>query len=100
MLFCDFVVVFAVKNMVPKVNGECQLAVTGGGCPDVNKCVETCRPCYRGIGRITAFCRPAGGGIPFDECVCAFSRGAPCNPPGPPKCPGSPPLPTNMTTLV
>ncbi|XVF63073.1 hypothetical protein PTKIN_Ptkin09bG0059500 [Pterospermum kingtungense] len=87
----------SVKNMVPKVNGGCQLAVKGGGCPDVNKCVETCSPCYRGVGQITAFCRPAGGGIPFDECICYFSHGAPCNPPGPPKCPGLPP--TNMTLV-
>ncbi|XWS13676.1 hypothetical protein CRYUN_Cryun36dG0058800 [Craigia yunnanensis] len=59
----------SVKNMVPKVNGDCQQAVKGGGCPDVSKCVETCRPCYRGVGQITAFCRSAGGGIPFDECA-------------------------------
>ncbi|KAJ0093099.1 hypothetical protein Patl1_25312 [Pistacia atlantica] len=66
----------------------CELAVRGGGCPDVNACVAICEPCYRGIGKIRAFCRSAGGGIPFDECICSFSKGAPCNPPAPPKCPG------------
>ncbi|KAJ0035960.1 hypothetical protein Pint_24760 [Pistacia integerrima] len=66
----------------------CELAVRGGGCPDVNACVAICEPCYRGIGKIRAFCRSAGGGIPFDECICSFAKGAPCNPPAPPKCPG------------
>lgn len=66
----------------------CTQAVIGGGCPDVKQCVEVCRPCYRGIGQISVFCRPAGGGIPVDQCVCSFKSGAPCNPPSPPRCPG------------
>ncbi|OMO85649.1 hypothetical protein COLO4_21519 [Corchorus olitorius] len=86
--------------MVLKVNGDCPLAVTGGGCPDLNKCTETCRPCYRGVGKVTAFCKPAGGGIPVDQCICDFSEGAPCNPPAPPQCPGRSVLITNNVTLV
>lgn len=67
----------------------CELAVRGGGCPDdVQECIKLCGPCSRGIGKIVAFCRPAGGGVPFDECVCSFTEGAPCPPPGPPRCPG------------
>lgn len=76
--------------MVPTVNAKCQLAVIGGGCPDTRACLETCRPCYRGYGIISVFCRPAGGGIPFDECICEFKKGAPCNPIGPPRCPKPP----------
>ncbi|XP_039016891.1 uncharacterized protein LOC120147639 isoform X1 [Hibiscus syriacus] len=86
----------SAQNMVSMVEGGCQLAVKGGGCPEVNRCVETCRPCYRGVGQITAFCRSAGGGIPFDECVCYFSHGAPCNLPAPPQCPAHP-TNNNMT---
>uniref|UniRef100_A0A2N9F5P5 Uncharacterized protein n=1 Tax=Fagus sylvatica TaxID=28930 RepID=A0A2N9F5P5_FAGSY len=80
------VVVLAAKTMVSKVKG-CELAVIGGGCPDYNACVETCRPCFRGIGSVAVYCRPAGGGIPYDQCVCRMKHGAPCDPPAPPQCP-------------
>lgn len=90
VLLISIIGVVAVKNMVSKVEGGCQLAVKGGGCPEVKQCVETCRPCYRGIGQLTAFCRSAGGGIPFDECMCYFSHGAPCKLPAPPQCPAHP----------
>jgi hypothetical protein len=76
--------------MVPTAKANCELAVIGGGCPNLNECMLTCQPCYRGVGRITAFCRPAGGGIPFDQCICSFKKGAPCSPKGPPKCPRPP----------
>jgi hypothetical protein len=49
--------------MVPTAKAKCELAVIGGGCPNLNECMLTCQPCYRGVGRITAFCRPGGGGI-------------------------------------
>ncbi|KAG4182647.1 hypothetical protein ERO13_A09G056800v2 [Gossypium hirsutum] len=91
------VIFTSVKNMVSKVEAGCELAVKGGGCPKVKQCAETCRPLYRGIGQITAFCRSAGGGIPFDECMCYFSHGAPCKLPAPPQCPGHPVV--NNTTL-
>ena len=84
-------------------NGECMststLAVIGGGCPDPEKCRETCIPCYRRIGHITAFCRPAGGGIPFDECVCDFTGGARCDPTSGPHCP-KPPSTSNYFNLT
>ncbi|GAV80601.1 hypothetical protein CFOL_v3_24061 [Cephalotus follicularis] len=81
----------SVKNMMQKVDAVgCEVAVRGGGCPDIKKCIETCLPCFRGIGRINAYCRLAGGGIPFDECICRFSKGAPCYPPSPPRCPKPP----------
>ncbi|GAY58336.1 hypothetical protein CUMW_186290 [Citrus unshiu] len=84
-----------VLSIVNPVQG-CEVTVRGGGCPgDVEECVKLCGPCWRRIGKVTAFCRSAGGGIPFDECVCSFSDGAPCPPPDPPRCPGpwSPPSP-------
>ncbi|KAF5736884.1 hypothetical protein HS088_TW14G01039 [Tripterygium wilfordii] len=65
----------------------CELATRGGGCPNVKECVEVCRPCYRGIGQILVYCHSAGGGVPFDECMCRFTKGAPCNPSAPPRCP-------------
>lgn len=71
--------------MVPLV-GACNVSVVGGGCPDVKACGLTCSPCYRGIGRVTAYCRAPDGGIPA-LCVCEFTEGAPCPPPGTPKCP-------------
>ncbi|GMN46736.1 hypothetical protein TIFTF001_015931 [Ficus carica] len=75
--------------MVPLV-GACYVSVVGGGCPNVAACRQTCSPCYRGVGRVAAYCRAAGGGIPYESCVCSFSGGAPCPPPGPPRCPNPP----------
>ena len=68
---CGFACV-ATITMVPKVNG-CEIAVIGGGCPDIKACLETCRPCYRGVGMVNVYCLPAGGGIPFDQCICRMS---------------------------
>ncbi|KAL4642328.1 hypothetical protein ACB092_02G008400, partial [Castanea dentata] len=76
----------ATITVVPKVNG-CEIAVISGGCPDIKTCLVTCRPCYRGVGMVNVYCGPAGGGIPFDQCICRISRGAPCSPVGPPHCP-------------
>ena len=84
--------------MIPMASA-CQLAVIGGGCPDPEKCRETCIPCYRRIGHITAFCRPVGGGIPFDECVCDFTGGARCDPTSGPHCP-KPPSTSNYFNLT
>ncbi|KAG4910401.1 hypothetical protein JHK82_056427 [Glycine max] len=73
-------------SVISKGN-SCELSVIGGGCPDLKECTETCRPCYRGIGEVHAYCVPASGGIPYDQCVCRMMNGAPCNPAGPPICP-------------
>ncbi|KAJ4822092.1 hypothetical protein Tsubulata_041577 [Turnera subulata] len=83
-----FLVFISGTNMVLKVNGdECgYLSKMGGGCPDINKCIQTCNPCYRGIGEIVAACASTTG-EPWQECRCYFNKGAPC-PHGPPKCPG------------
>lgn len=94
--FYQFSIGFSVKRCLAEstnalsfpVADGCMVAVIGGGCPNPAACVETCRPCYKGIGEVKAFCRPAGGGIPYDQCICSFAKGAPCNPPG---CPKSPP---------
>ncbi|KAI4317870.1 hypothetical protein L6164_025701 [Bauhinia variegata] len=95
-----FLVLLALLSAKTMVSG-CQQAVIGGGCPDLSQCMETCRPCYRGIGEVHVFCRPAGGGILFDECVCSMEKGAPCNPPGPPQCPRPwPPPATSATNLT
>ncbi|KAH9703946.1 putative ribosomal large subunit pseudouridine synthase SVR1 [Citrus sinensis] len=87
-LSVSYVSVLLVLSIFTSANA-CELAVRGGGCPDdVQECIKLCGPCFRGIGKVVAFCRPAGGGVPFDECVCSFTEGAPCPPPGPPRCPG------------
>ncbi|GMN46737.1 hypothetical protein TIFTF001_015930 [Ficus carica] len=82
------------KAMVPLVQGACNVSVVGGGCPNPKACGMTiCTPCYRGIGRVTAYCCPPSiGGIP-KLCVCEFTDGAPC----PPPCPN---LPAGATTLT
>ena len=72
--------------MVPTVNANCELAVIGGGCPNEDECMLTCQPCYWGFRVISAFCRPSGGGIQIDQCICSFKKGVPCSPCGPPKC--------------
>ncbi|KAK4758429.1 hypothetical protein SAY87_019730 [Trapa incisa] len=74
---------------------SCTVSVIGGGCPNLAACTETCRPCYIGNGQIRAFCQPAGGGIPYDQCICSFYEGAPCIPRG---CPKQPPL--SVTTSL
>ncbi|KAI6691087.1 hypothetical protein NL676_027915 [Syzygium grande] len=79
---------FAGASIMLRVEA-CSIAVVGGGCPDHEKCRETCIPCWRGVGQIASYCRPAGGGIPYDQCICDFKNGAPCPPPGLPKCPPS-----------
>ncbi|GKV42427.1 hypothetical protein SLEP1_g49834 [Rubroshorea leprosula] len=96
--FCLLLLVLIfISERRSSVNAGCTYAVPGGGCPDVQKCLnDVCRPCYRGVGRIEAVCRAAGGGIPFDECLCIFKNGAPCNPPAPPKCPGPPAVVTRI----
>ncbi|KAJ0093098.1 hypothetical protein Patl1_25313 [Pistacia atlantica] len=102
-LLVAMLVFASVKSMLPKVEGACEKATIGGGCPDVSKCVELCRPCYRGVGIIAVFCRAAGGGIPYDQCICSFKRGAPCDPPAPPRCPAlwSPPVENTLNgTLI
>jgi hypothetical protein len=60
--------------MVPTVNANCELAVISGGCPNEDECMLTCQPCYRGFRVISAFCRPSGGGIPFDQCICSLRK--------------------------
>ena len=72
----------------------CELATIGGGCPDILKCKETCLPCFQGVGEVSFYCRPANAAIPYDECVCSMSKGAPCNVPGCPK-PWNPPSPSS-----
>lgn len=80
----------------------CSQATIGGGCPDINICTETCRPCFREVGKVTVSCVAGGGGTPYARCVCDFSDGADCNPPPPPRCPA--PWPrlhnTNTTTTL
>ncbi|WCJ23827.1 hypothetical protein M5689_005830 [Euphorbia peplus] len=73
------------------------LSTIGGGCPDVNACLETCRPCYRGIGIVTPGCAGPDGPFPYWVCRCYFRNGAPCPPPGPPKCPKTWPSFSNVT---
>ncbi|KAL5785594.1 hypothetical protein ACOSQ2_007986 [Xanthoceras sorbifolium] len=77
----------SVETMVRKAEADCEKATVGGGCPNVKECVETCRPCYRGVGVVRVYCLAAGGGFPYARCVCSFYKGAPCNPPAPPSCP-------------
>ena len=95
---CSLMIMFrtwirsAGKFLDEKVDA-CYLETIGGGCPDVNACMETCRPCYRGIGVVLPYCVAPGGGINYWRCRCDFRKGAPCPPPGPPTCPAPPPPP-------
>ncbi|KAL6971706.1 hypothetical protein U1Q18_031388, partial [Sarracenia purpurea var. burkii] len=79
------------QNMVLTTDA-CYIETIGGGCPDQNACYETCRPCYRNVGLVYAYCVPPGGGIPYLRCRCDFQKGAPCPPVGPPACPKPPAL--------
>ncbi|PON80017.1 hypothetical protein PanWU01x14_004670 [Parasponia andersonii] len=88
-LLLAFLVYISVKTAILHFVGGCSLAVLGGGCPNITACRMTCAPCYRGVGRVAPYCRAAGVGIPFESCVCSFSRGAPCPPRGPPRCPNT-----------
>ncbi|XP_052191153.1 uncharacterized protein LOC127800534 [Diospyros lotus] len=78
-------------KLVPKVEA-CYLDAINGGCPDKALCLETCRPCYRGIGSVIAHCVAPEGGSLFWRCRCDFKNGAPCPPVGPPPCPKPPAL--------
>ncbi|KAJ6898758.1 hypothetical protein NC652_025320 [Populus alba x Populus x berolinensis] len=103
LLLLVLVFVSGTTNMSSVKAGDCRggyLSTIGGGCPDKRQCLEICRPCYRGYGIIEAYCVGPGGPFPYWECRCAFKKGAPCPPPGPPQCPGRwPPPLTNSTTL-
>lgn len=88
-----------------KVNagGGCEggyLSTIGGGCPDKYTCLEVCRPCYRGVGKVLAYCVGPSGPTPYWECRCAFHDGAPCPPPPPPQCPGRWPSSANSTITL
>ncbi|KAG5236572.1 vicilin GC72-A [Salix suchowensis] len=102
LLLFFLVFISGTANMSVKA-GDCRggyLSRIGGGCPDRQQCLETCRPCYRGYGIIYAFCVGPSGPLPYWECRCSFHKGAPCPPPGPPQCPGRwPRALTNSTTL-
>ncbi|KAL3507868.1 hypothetical protein ACH5RR_033250 [Cinchona calisaya] len=89
----SFILVFVVAILgifIDKEVDACYLDSIGGGCPDINKCMETCRPCYRGKGVVYYFCVAPGGGINYWRCRCTFEKGAPCPPVGPPTCPAPP----------
>ncbi|KAM0985710.1 hypothetical protein ACFX13_013170 [Malus domestica] len=91
--FYLFALLFAftsVKTTITMVNADCYLATIGGGCPDKHQCEITCSTCNRGVGEVRSFCKPGGGGIPYEQCVCVMAKGAPCSPPPPPKCPDWP----------
>lgn len=53
-----------------------------------------------GVGEIHAYCRPAGGGVPFNECVCSMQKGASCNVTRPPQCPRPWPPPSSGDSNV
>ncbi|WCJ23824.1 hypothetical protein M5689_005827 [Euphorbia peplus] len=85
-----FFILFLVLSASDKgASNSCDyLSILGGGCPNVNECMDTCRPCYRGIGKVIADCAaPSRPFRPYWECRCYFTKGAPCPPHGPPKCP-------------
>ncbi|KAM0985243.1 hypothetical protein ACFX2I_012471 [Malus domestica] len=78
-LLLVLVVFCSVKMLVPKVEAkDCEISWSGGGCPDSKKCLETCRPCYVGIGKVVSWCYQDFA--PFWRCICSFSKGVPCPP--------------------
>uniref|UniRef100_A0A2C9UDJ3 Uncharacterized protein n=1 Tax=Manihot esculenta TaxID=3983 RepID=A0A2C9UDJ3_MANES len=110
--FSIFILLASVLPSVPlslscmhagKTKGECQYVSTiGGGCPDKSQCLETCRPCFRGVGHVVAYCVGPDGPFPYWECRCAFHNNAPCPPLPPPRCPRLWPPPaasSNHTSL-
>jgi len=70
------------------VGKSCVLSRIGGGCPDKVKCMQTCRPCYVGIGQVHYYCRHGASPMLYETCVCEMVNGAPCQVPG---CPGNTP---------
>uniref|UniRef100_A0A6N2MUU8 Defensin-like protein n=1 Tax=Salix viminalis TaxID=40686 RepID=A0A6N2MUU8_SALVM len=80
LLLFFLVFISGTANMSVKA-GDCRggyLSTIGGGCPDKQQCLETCRPCYRGYGIVYAFCVGPSGPLPYWECRCSFHKGAPC----------------------
>ncbi|KAJ7980006.1 Vicilin-like protein [Quillaja saponaria] len=82
LAFCSVNVMVLLQLQLQNVDADnCEVSFLGGGCPDNKLCLETCRPCYKGIGWVDAFCLNDFGGLPIgDRCVCRFRDGAPCPP--------------------
>ncbi|KAL2902922.1 NFX1-type zinc finger-containing protein 1 [Bienertia sinuspersici] len=60
-----------------------------GGCPDLVKCSETCKPCLKGRGDVIATCYSPSIWVTKWECRCTFVDGAPCPPPNAVSCPSN-----------
>ncbi|GMH09335.1 hypothetical protein Nepgr_011176 [Nepenthes gracilis] len=92
-LFLVAALLSVISVNVGVAKAQCSyLSAAPGGCPDIKACIDTCRPCYVGTGRIIAQCFEPGGGFPLWRCLCFFKEGAPCPPPpGSPACPRPPP---------
>ncbi|KAI4317871.1 hypothetical protein L6164_025702 [Bauhinia variegata] len=56
---------------------DCYAYFLGGGCPNTKACLETCRPCYKGVGHVLTWCQRQ---LDIYTCVCGFKDGAPCPP--------------------
>ncbi|KAK4357121.1 hypothetical protein RND71_022731 [Anisodus tanguticus] len=96
-LFC-FWIQIVHYSFEPKIGAgrvdACGVETITGGCPNLAACVETCRPCYRGIGKVYSTClKPdPSTGILYWRCRCEMTDGAPCPPRGEPHCPKDPPV--------
>ncbi|XP_060181360.1 uncharacterized protein LOC132610970 [Lycium barbarum] len=89
------ILLYLLSGMVGKVEVDgCYVDAITGGCPNLMECVETCRPCYREIGKVYPTCiKPdPSSGILYWRCRCVMTDGAPCPPRAPPHCPKDPPF--------
>nr|XP_011462912.1 PREDICTED: uncharacterized protein LOC105351107 [Fragaria vesca subsp. vesca] len=94
-----FLLVLIVFFSVRRVSGNvCRLTSITGGCPDEHECSLTCSTCYRNVGTVSSYCESIGTPVPVIQCVCVMANGAPCSPPGEPKCPNWPRSPPISST--